>query len=186
MINTDLTAAPVYFAGDIRNEDFLNALLPAAPFKIRGVVFSASNPPCGISEYAVFVKERGLTLLVDLCGAAQGEITAAATELVNSGASVKFISDDIEVLKTLKSRFCEADFLLRSEFFDVTVVPALLINGFSADVYYDKLTLERVRDLHGLGIKTFCHGVKEADVAALLAFYGADGIITDNPRVFKV
>lgn len=142
MANTDLKNAPLYFAGDIKNHEFLNALSFAAPFMIKGAVYSANAP-------------------------------------------LKFLSGDKNVLLAVKEKFPRAEFMLRTEFFDVTVIPDLLISGFSADVYYDKLTRERVRDLHALNIKTFCHGVSEADVAALLTYFKVDGIITDTPRIFK-
>lgn len=186
MANTDLKNAPLYFAGDIKNPEFLNALSPAAPFLIKGAVYKANAPLYDITDYVFFAENNGLTLVVDLSGADDKVISAICGAIYSAGAPIIFIASDKNMLSAAKEAFPRAEFMLRTEFFDVTVIPDLLISGFSADVYYDKLTLERVRDLHALNIKTFCHGVAEADVAALLNYFKVDGIITDNPRIFKL
>ena len=185
MANTDLKNAPLYFAGDIKNPEFLNALSFAAPFMIKGAVYSANAPIYDLSDYVLLAENYGLSLAVDLSGADNKTISDICGALKSANAPLKFLSGDKNVLLAVKEKFPRAEFMLRTGFFDVTVIPDLLISGFSADVYYDKLTLERVRDLHALNIKTFCHGVSEADVAALLTYFKVDGIITDTPRVFK-
>lgn len=186
MINIDLTSAPLYFAGDIKSKEFLNALLPGAPFCVKGIVYRAADPLYDLSEYIAPAKKRGLALLIDLCSAKSENLSSIVGALFAANVPLKFISGEKAALISLKKSFPEAEFLLRSEFFDVTVVPDLLINGFGADIYYDKLTFERIRDLLNLNIKTFCHGVKEADVAALLTYYKVSGIIADGSRIFKV
>lgn len=186
MANTDLKNAPLYFAGDIKTPEFLNALSPAAPFLVKGAVYSANAPIYDLSDYVLLAENNGLTLVVDLSRADNKEISDICGALKSANAPLKFVSGDKNALLAVKEEFPRAEFLLRTEFFDVTVIPDLLISGFSADIYYDKLTLERVRDLHALNVKTFCHGAAEADVATLLTYFNVDGIITDNPRIFKL
>lgn len=186
MINTDLTAAPLYFAGDIKAKEFVNALSLGAPFSVKGIVYRAAAPLYDLTEYIRLAKERDLALLIDYSSVKGEDVSSICGALFNAAFPLKFISSEKSAQASLKKTFPRAEFLLKSEFFDVTLVPDLLINGFAADIYYDKLTFERIRDLHALNIPTFCHGVKDADVAALLTYYNVDGIIVESARVFKV
>lgn len=183
MANTDLKNALIYFSGDVKTSEFIKALSQNAPFLIKGLVYSAISPRYDIKEYVLLAKKYKLSLVMDLTSyKIENEDILSA---VKGDLSLKFISDDVETLRVLKEKFPRAEFLAASKFFDVTIVPSVLTNNFAVNIYYDKLTFERIRDLHALNIKVFCYGVKQADVAALLTYYGVDGIITDEDKILK-